>query len=759
MELKRGKTFIKSSLHASQEKPPGAAAPTPARDHLGACSVSPGGQQQAPGEGGPQAASSTHGCPRGSSKGTQPDPEGGAPFKLVWKSKTQDSAPGAGRTAAAAGHLVGSASFPGPSGGQRMIDYRHSVPQAPFVPAVAKSLPRKRISLKRPKKCFRNLFHLRRNKPENPASLGSAEKGLPSPRSPPEARGRRGQAFAAWGEGLGLDGPDGLCPDLSDGEVLPEAPSELCRALCEDVASLKSFDSLTGCGEIFADESSLPPLILDAGLPGAARAPQAPDGKAPRGPNQDQLRSPAQNEVSDLAQFWDSVNHCVWQQRRALLGPRPEGPPGTGLAQLPLWPCRDPLSSSKASPTDTGTPKSEQPESLSTSDEGYYDAFSPSLEDRRGAPSPGTPTACFPRDSHSGDALYELFCDPSEGPVGPDDGDLCLSESLSGPALGAPLSMCSFHVGADENLAPGPGPDLLSQGFSQSSWKGKECLLKLCDTELAITMGIVNWLRRGPELRAAPAPAPGEPAPPLRGPAGSERKGPSPGKPDGGVAEGSAPGRREEQQQVHSDPTGLRAGEREASAVAVQGRSPGPRDPPARCAPVPGEAGARGCQEGSLSPSGSAASVGTDAPGKDKVITPLAWPHSQEPPGHAGCPHNWRRPGLRGSPPETEPTLVGCAAQVAALQIHRRSETGTVQPPGQDTSSGLCGWPRAGDRPLLQQNRPDSPPGGAATRGRSSATGPPHGPQAPECPGLVLDLRQPRVQPPQAPGSAQQQTL
>ncbi|KAM5312367.1 APC membrane recruitment protein 3 [Glossophaga mutica] len=746
MELKRGKTFIKSGLHAPHEKPPGPAAPTapaPARDDAGACSVPAGGQQQAPGERGPQAGPGPHGCHRGSNKGAQADPEGGAPFRLVWRSKTQDSAPGAGRAASASGHLVGSASFPGPSGGPRMIDYRHSVPQAPFVPAVAKSLPRKRISLKRPKKCFRNLFHLRRNKTENPASLAGAEKGPPAPGSPSEARGRQGQAFPAWGEGLGLDGP---CQDLSDGEVLPDAPYELCRALCEDVASLKSFDSLTGCGEIFADESSLPPLVLDAGLPGAARAPPASDSKAPRGPAQDPLPSPARNEVPDLAQFWASVNHCVCQQRRALLGPRPEGAPGTGAAQLPLWPCRDLLGGSKASPTDTGTPKSEQPESVSTSDEGYYDAFSPSLEDRPGAPSPGTPTASFPRESYSGDALYELFYDPSEGPAGPslDDGDLCVSESLSGPALGAPLSMCSFHVGADENLAPGPGPDLFSQGFSQSSWKGKECLLKLCDTELAITMGIVNWLRRGPELRAAPAPTPREPAPPPRGRAGSERKGPSAGKLEGGVALGSAPGRREEQW-AHSGATGPLAGESEASAGA-----PRPRDPSSRCVLVPGEAGARGHHESTFSPAGSAASVATDAPGKDKVITPLAWPHTQEPPGHAGCPRNWRRPGLRGSPPEAEPALAGCAAQVAALQIHPGSEPCAVRPPGQDASSGLCRRPRPGDRPPPQQNGPDSPPGGAAA---------PHAPQAPKCPGLVLDLRQPRAPPVQARAPAQQQPL
>ncbi|XP_054442659.1 APC membrane recruitment protein 3 [Pteronotus mesoamericanus] len=751
MELKRGKTFIKSSLHVSHEQPAGPAAPAPARHDAGPDSVSLGTQQQAPGGRGPHAGPSAHACLRGSSKAAQPDPEGAAPFKLLRKSKTPDSGPGAGR-AAPPGHLVGSASFPGPSGSQRMIDYRHSVPQAPFVPAVAKSLPRKRVSLKRPKKCFRSLFHLRRSKTETPASPG---KSPPSPGSPSGSGGRRGQAFP-WGEGL--------CQDLSDGEVLPDAPYDLCRALCEDVASLKSFDSLTGCGEIFADESSLPPLELDGGLPGAARASQAAESKAPRGPAQDQLPPPAPNEVADLAKFWDNVNHSVRQQRRALLGPRPEGPPGTGLAQLPLWPCRDLLGGSKASSTDTGTPKSDQPESLSTSDEGYYDAFSPSLEeDRQGAPSPGTPAAAFPRESYSGDALYELFCDPSEGPAGPglDDGDLCVSESLSGPALGAPRSMCSFHVGADENLAPGPGPDLLSQGFSQSSWRGKECLLKLCDTELAVTMGVVNWLRRGPELRAPPTCA----APLLRRPAArpgadSEKKGLSPGReggaagaPDAGAgaaAAGSAPGGQEPW--GRSGTRGPLAGESEALAAAARGAGSPPRDPPARCVWVSGEAGARGGLEGQFSPAGPAASVTPDAASKDEVITPLAWPHSQEPPGNAGCPRDWRRPGLGGGPPQVEAALAGCAAQVAALQIRPDSEPRAAQPPRPDTSSCCgppCGRPQDGDTHAVQPQWPDSP----------SVASPPHGPQAPKRPGLVLDLPRPGERPAQSRASAQGQHL
>uniref|UniRef100_A0A8D1XZ94 APC membrane recruitment protein 3 n=2 Tax=Sus scrofa TaxID=9823 RepID=A0A8D1XZ94_PIG len=719
MELKRGKTFIKSSLQISHQKPPESAATALAREDAGSWSVSRGGQQWPHSERGPQVSPSAQGYDRCSDRGAQPDADGGpvapcgAAFKLMRNSKTHDSIPGAHRAApTATGQLVGSASFPGPPSSQRMIDYRHFVPQMPFVPAVAKSIPRKRISLKRPKKCFRNLFHIRRNKTENLASLEAKGKGLSSPEGPSEAGGQQGKAFFLLGEGPGLDS---LGQDLSDSELLPDSPFDLCRALCEDVASLKSFDSLTGCGEIFADESSVPSLELNEGLESPARASQAPDSKASRGPFQgsvEQLASPARNELSGFAKFWDHVNHSVRQQQRALLGPWLGGPPGSdtdqprpsaaGLAELPLYP----HSGSKASSIDTGTPKSERPESVSTSDEGYYDSFSPGLEeDKKEAPSPGTPAATFPRDSYSGDALYELFYDPSEGPGGPSlDDDLCMSESLSGPALGAPLSMCSFHVGAEENLAPAPGPDLLSQGFLQSSWRGKECLLKLCDTELAITMGIVNWLRRGPERRASPASVPGEPISPPEGlveklGAGSGKVGLGPVKMEdrepqaleaGRTSASSAPSRQE--LWACSGIKSPHAGVSGVLAEAKQRPSSLSRDPSQECVQVSGEEGTQGCPEGSFSSVGSAASEATNMSSKNKVPNPSAWLGCQEPrlPGNLGCFQGAWRPGLGESTLDSELTLSDCVAQVAALQIHP-----DCQPPRQSMSSGLCGQPQA----------------------------------------------------------------
>jgi len=776
MELKRGKTFIKSSLQISHEKAPDPAAATLAREDASPWSVSPGGQQKPQSERAPQVSPSAQGYDRWSNKEAEPEPEVGAAafcgatFKLVRKSKTHDSVPGAGRVSTTTGQLVGSASFPGPPGSQRMIDYRHFVPQMPFVPAVAKSIPRKRISLKRPKKCFRNLFHIRRNKTENLASLVTKGESLSSPGGPSEASGQTGKAFFPLGEGLG---PDSLFQDLSDSELPPDSSVDLCRALCEDVASLKSFDSLTGCGEIFADESSVPSLELNEGPESPTQVSQALESKVLRGPFQgsvEQPASPAQNELSDFAKFWDSVNHSVKQQHRALLGPWLGGPQGTdtdrprldaaGLAELPLCPCRDPHSGSKASSIDTGTPKSEQPESVSTSDEGYYDSFSPGLEeDKKEASSPGTPAA-FPRDSYSGDALYELFYDPSEGPVGPSlDDDLCVSESLSGPALGAPLSMCSFHVGAEENLAPAPGPDLLSQGFLQSSWKGKECLLKLCDTELAITMGIINWLRRGPELRTPPASAPGETATSPRGQAekvgaDSEKKGPHPVKLEGRgarasdagrTAVGSAPSRRK--LWAHSGPEGLLAGESKVLGGPEQGTSTLSRDPSLECVQVSGEGRMQGCHEGLFSSVGSAASATKDTSSKNKVPNP--WPGFQEPrpPGNLECFQGPWRPGPGRSTLNVEPTLTGCVAQVAALHIHPDCQPPTTQSPRQDTSSEFCRHPQARGSDILQQKQTNSFPSMPIVCGLPPLASPLHSPQDQRCPGHVLGLSQLRVEP------------
>lgn len=548
MELKRGKTFIKSSVQ-HEKVPPVHVAPTN-KDEMGK-------DKKAALEGNQSVAEVQLAClathknyrfstraARNGASGHNLEKSSGSSYKLVRKSKTHDCVAEADKTENCSpssraceegfvgkgkGRLVNSISFSGMSSSSskkecvvspsqsacssQMIDYRNFVPQMPFVPAVAKTIPRKRISLKRSKKGLRDIFHIRKNKPDSFSFLVEKDKNLASPGCKSELSGRLAKYLFKTGETCAADC---LSQDCSDSELQSDSSYDYCNALCEDVASLKSFDSLTGCGEIFADESSAH-LELENSKDLLLRRSKHKDspGMGSFQGGVEQLASPGQNETVEFAKFWDNINKSVRLHQSALFEKKLLKIPGSDTekdrsqaAVLVTDPQVSPDKegdNSKASSTETETPKSENQESTSTSDEGYYDSFSPGQEDElKEAQTPGVPGR-FPRDSYSGDALYELFYDPNEVKVNPIlDDDLCASESVSEQAIEIPLSIYSFHVGAEENMASQPTLDIISQGFFHSTWKGKECLLKLCDTELSLTMGIINWLRKHSGLISSP---------------------------------------------------------------------------------------------------------------------------------------------------------------------------------------------------------------------------------------------------------------
>ncbi|XP_064291887.1 APC membrane recruitment protein 3 [Passer domesticus] len=548
MELKRGKTFIKSSVQ-HEKVPPVHAAPTN-KDEMGK-------DKKAALEGNQSVAEVQLAClathknyrfstraARSGAGGHNLEKSSGSSYKLVRKSKTHDCVAEADKTENCSpssraceegfvgkgkGRLVNSISFSGMSSSSskkecvvspsqsacssQMIDYRNFVPQMPFVPAVAKTIPRKRISLKRSKKGLRDIFHIRKNKPDSLSFLVEKDKNLSSPGCKSELSGRLAKYLFKTGEACAADS---LSQDCSDSELQSDSSYDYCNALCEDVASLKSFDSLTGCGEIFADESSAH-LELENSKDLLLRRSKHKDspGMGSFQGGVEQLASPGQHETVEFAKFWDNINKSVRLHQSALFEKKLLKIPGSDTekersqaAVLVTDPQVSPDKegdNSKASSTETETPKSENQESTSTSDEGYYDSFSPGQDDElKEAQTPGVPGR-FPRDSYSGDALYELFYDPNEVKVNPVlDDDLCASESVSEQAIEIPLSIYSFHVGAEENMASQPTLDIISQGFFHSTWKGKECLLKLCDTELSLTMGIINWLRKHSGLISSP---------------------------------------------------------------------------------------------------------------------------------------------------------------------------------------------------------------------------------------------------------------
>ncbi|NXS99614.1 AMER3 protein, partial [Jacana jacana] len=546
MELKRGKTFIKSSLQ--HEKVPSAHTIPTHKDDMGK-------DRKAALEGNPSAAEvqlaclATHKNYRFSTRAARNgagdnslEKSSGSSYKLVRKSKTHDCVTEADKTEQCSpssraceegspgkpkGRLVNSISFSGLSSSSnkkecvvspsqsacssQMIDYRNFVPQMPFVPAVAKTIPRKRISLKRSKKGIRDIFHLKKNKPESLTFLVEKDKNLSSPGCKSEFSGRLAKYLFKTGEAFG---GDGLSQDCSDTELQSDSSYDCCNTLCEDVASLKSFDSLTGCGEIFADETSahLEPENSKEVLLRRSKHKDSPVMGSFQG-GVEQLASPGQNENVEFAKFWDNINKSVRLHQSALFSKKLLKVPGPEQARsqasasetdAQASPDKD-GDNSKDSSTETGTPKSDNQESTSTSDEGYYDSFSPGQDDEmKEAQTPGVPGR-FPRDSYSGDALYELFYDPNEVKINPVlEDELCTSESVSEQAIEIPLSIYSFHVGAEENMASQPALDIISQSFFHSTWKGKECLLKLCDTELSLTMGIINWLRKHSGLVSSP---------------------------------------------------------------------------------------------------------------------------------------------------------------------------------------------------------------------------------------------------------------
>ncbi|XP_066565084.1 uncharacterized protein amer3 [Amia ocellicauda] len=388
--------------------------------------------------------------------------------------------------------------------GRQIIDYRDFTPQVPFVPSIAKSIPRKRISLRKPRKAFRDLFGMKRHKHEKAASPVPLDHG-PGGKETASKESRKSSKHRERSTG------NPVPPELSNSDLLSDSSNECYGNFCEDVASLKSFDSQAGCGEIFADEEQHISLGIER------RQDPDKDVCEPRKPSPvggsfqggvEQLASPHQTEVMDFLGIWDGLGRTVLlrqnsrTERKVLStqSPTQNQPASQNLGASPSslpTPAEEEMTVDLNA--DVTTPKSEN-QSVSTSDEGYYDSFSPGQEDN----SRGSITPCgssrFPRDSYSGDALYELFYDPNETGITPIfDDDMSLSESDLGQSSDLPLSMYSFHVGAEENLAPPLALDVIGQELLQSNWKGKECLLKLCDTEISLAMGIVNWLKHRTE--------------------------------------------------------------------------------------------------------------------------------------------------------------------------------------------------------------------------------------------------------------------
>ncbi|KAG8520270.1 APC membrane recruitment protein 2 [Galemys pyrenaicus] len=223
-------------------------------------------------------------------------------------------------------------------------------------------------------------------------------------------------------------------PDLSSVDPPSDPSADRICLMFSDVTSLKSFDSLTGCGDIIADQEEEAGPSCDKHAPGPGKpvlSKKNPTVVAYQGGGEE-MASPDEVDDTYLQEFWDMLSQTEDQ------GQRPQE--GEGKAAASLETKVVPETSKDARCAEAAKDKSlvkrrrlnrlptelqakeepnhpeEQQEGVPNSDEGYWDSTTPGPEEEGTSSSKKT---SIPRDSYSGDALYDLDADPDACPAAP----------------------------------------------------------------------------------------------------------------------------------------------------------------------------------------------------------------------------------------------------------------------------------------------------------------------------------------------------
>ncbi|XP_028278212.1 APC membrane recruitment protein 1-like [Parambassis ranga] len=199
----------------------------------------------------------------------------------------------------------------------------------------------------------------------------------------------------------------------------PTGSTDQLNLIFGEVASLKSFDSLTGCGDIIADQED--DSITETTVSGERSrngGKRASCYLTYQGGGEE-MASPENLDETCLHDFWENN-----ASEEVCCSCNPDHTDiTTELTSSHNVDLLNSSSAQQASGIDTSsiadvlTPQSEHQESVPNSDEGYYDSTTPGPEDGQ-EKTDRIRTSRLPRDSYSGDALYELFA-PDESLISP----------------------------------------------------------------------------------------------------------------------------------------------------------------------------------------------------------------------------------------------------------------------------------------------------------------------------------------------------
>lgn len=248
--------------------------------------------------------------------------------------------------------------------------------------------------------------------------------------------------------------------------------SDQINLIFGDVASLKSFDSLTGCGDIIADQDddSIAESTVsgersrNAGKRSSCYVTYQGGGEDMATPDEVDLQDLWENEEAEEACFTHNQNQS-FEQHTESLRLTPEDPSSCQYTDLSsnsngaLGITENTITSG-----DVLTPQSDHQESVPNSDEGYYDSTTPGPDEEGHDKVDRIRRDRLPRDSYSGDALYELF--------GPDD-------SLISPAFENQFKLSSPVVHGFLDIPCGVKDHPAFDPETGSSEVGKDSLSKI----------------------------------------------------------------------------------------------------------------------------------------------------------------------------------------------------------------------------------------------------------------------------------------
>ena len=195
-------------------------------------------------------------------------------------------------------------------------------------------------------------------------------------------------------------------PDFMDNDPPCLHSGDLLSLILGDVTSLKSFDSLTGCGDDIAE-----PDIAESSI-SVERSRDAAKRSSCL------VTYQGGGEEMAIPEEAEEYLHQIWNGNAA-----GDGSYGAQVSSSSLETHASheveahPYMGDAMDGVDLLTPQSDQQESAPNSDEGYYDSTTPGLEDEARDGLGEIKKDRLPRDSYSGDALYEFdaLMSPSHG--------------------------------------------------------------------------------------------------------------------------------------------------------------------------------------------------------------------------------------------------------------------------------------------------------------------------------------------------------